>query len=64
MHFFKKNYINTHICTRDGTGRDWDDPVRFRVPSRPEEKFCPVLKYLGTGRDGRDGTGREKVEHP
>ena len=64
--FLKKLYKYTYICIRDGTGLGLPVPCpvqkRNFVPSRKflGRKF-PVPKCLGTGRDGRDGMGRENL---
>ena len=74
--FLKKLYKYTYICIRYGTGLGRPCP---RVPSRPEEKFCPVPmcpvpKIFGTKISrpkmswdwmGRPGRdGTGKFEHP
>ena len=50
------------------SGRDGIGTTMSCVPSRPEEKFCPVPKIFGTEisrpKLPRDGTGRKNLNTP
>ena len=74
MHFSKKLYKYTYICIWDGIGLGRPRPVSRPEEKFCPVPICPVPKIFGmkisrpkmpwdgTGRPGRDGTG--KFEHP